>query len=401
MASNDGVLLETISKQTFDDMNKLIAQLTEEIKLTNDLAKAFKKVKLPSQVTKAQKDATVSVRSTSKAVSDYAKQLKVLENAQKRQMQASSSLGKQIAKRRFETQQLNKANKEEAILTSRLSTEYQKQQVKLTRLNRAYADLALKKQLNGKLSKQEERLLRRTKIALDKKDRALKKVDAQMGKNNRHVGNYKRGLMGLTNSMGTLITAFGVFGAIQIAREIFNQVKALDSLNKALLVVVETQSALIDTQAFLNDLADKSGTDILSLSKAYTKFFASAKTTNLTLEDTRKIFENTALAGAALGLSTDDVNGAMRALEQMLSKGNVQAEEIRGQLGERLPGAFQILAKSMGLTTQELNKQLELGNVLAEEVLPKFADELAKTFGLDTIKRIDTVVAAQNRLSNQ
>ena len=44
MAAKDGVLIETISKQVFDDMNKLITQLTEQIKLTNQLSTNFKKI---------------------------------------------------------------------------------------------------------------------------------------------------------------------------------------------------------------------------------------------------------------------------------------------------------------------------------------------------------------------
>jgi hypothetical protein len=78
----------------------------------------------------------------------------------------------------------------------------------------------------------------------------------------------------------------------------------------------------------------------------------------------------------------------------------VAAEEIRGQLSERLPGAFTILAKSMGITTEELNKQLKLGNVLADEVLPKFALEYEKAIGADQVKRVETLTSEVQRLGN-
>ena len=55
-------------------------------------------------------------------------------------------------------------------------------------------------------------------------------------------------------------------------------------------------------------------------------------------------------------LSAYESEGAFKALEQMLSKGKVSAEELRGQLGERIPGAFQIAARAMGMTTSELDK---------------------------------------------
>ena len=50
------------------------------------------------------------------------------------------------------------------------------------------------------------------------------------------------------------------------------------------------------------------------------------------------------------------MHGAFLALGQMISKGKVQAEELRGQLGKRLPGAFQLAAKAMGMTTAALDK---------------------------------------------
>ena len=44
-----------------------------------------------------------------------------------------------------------------------------------------------------------------------------------------------------------------------------------------------------------------------------------------------------AQASVVLGMSQEETEGALRAVQQMMSKGKVQAEELRGQLGERLP----------------------------------------------------------------
>jgi hypothetical protein len=81
----------------------------------------------------------------------------------------------------------------------------------------------------------------------------------------------------------------------------------------------------------------------------------------------------------------------------MISKGNVQAEELRGQLGERLPGAFQIAARAMGKTTQELNKMLDNGEVLASELLPALAREIRQTFGSGVPDAVDSAQAALGR----
>ncbi|MCG9970990.1 tape measure protein [Christiangramia crocea] len=318
---------------------------------------------------------------------------KALASAQAKFYSAQSSHNKDLQKTRFETNQLNKKYREQAVLSSKLATEYQKQSVVLNQLRRRYKDVAL---VQGENSKEARKLQRE----IQQLDGRLKKVDANVGQFQRSVGNYGKAWSKAGSLISSAMAAFGVVSAVDIGRQIFQQVKEIDALNKALAQVTENSENFSQAQGFIKDLAEETGVQINTLQKAYTKFYASAKVTNLTLAETQDIFRQTAKAGAVLGLSTEEVNGAIRALEQILSKGKVQAEEIRGQLGERLPGAFQILAKSMGLTTQELSKQLELGNVISEEVLPGFANELEKTFSLDKIDKVETLAAAQGRLSN-
>ena len=84
-------------------------------------------------------------------------------------------------------------------------------------------------------------------------------------------------------------------------------------------------------------------------------------------------------------------------LAQMISKGTVQSEELKGQLGERLPSAFNLAAKAMGVNTQQLGKMLENGEVLATDLLPRLALELNKTF-VPTEEMLNGPQAAINRM---
>tara|TARA_R100001224_G_scaffold108189_2_gene84246 strand:+ start:1 stop:1293 length:1293 start_codon:yes stop_codon:yes gene_type:complete len=70
----------------------------------------------------------------------------------------------------------------------------------------------------------------------------------------------------------------------------------------------------------------------------------------------------------------------MRATSQVFSKGKVSAEELRQQLGERLPGAFTLFADSMNMTPQMLDKALEQGKVTLEDFMG-FADLLFEKYG--------------------
>ena len=100
----------------------------------------------------------------------------------------------------------------------------------------------------------------------------------------------------------------------------------------------------------------------------------SADAETSTLRRTQRSHARAAVSKAAttLGLSSSEADGALLAVSQMMSKGTVQAEELRGQLGERLPGAFQIAARAMGVSTSELGKMLEAGQVIAEDFLPQY-----------------------------
>ncbi|MEI4405933.1 tape measure protein, partial [Streptococcus agalactiae] len=73
----------------------------------------------------------------------------------------------------------------------------------------------------------------------------------------------------------------------------------------------------------------------------------------------------------------------------------VSMEELRGQLGERLTPAMAIAAKSMGVTTAELEKMVESG-IAAEDFLPKFGAAMEEAFG-----GAESANAALNRLKNQ
>lgn len=142
------------------------------------------------------------------------------------------------------------------------------------------------------------------------------------------------------------------------------------------------------------------GLQFTSTAQSYMQFQAAAKGTSLEGEKARSVFESIAKASAVMGLSAEQNSGVLLALQQMVSKGTVQAEELRGQLGERLPGAFQIAARSMGVTTAELGKMLEMGEVISDEFLPKFAAELEKSLGDAPEKAASRLDASVNRVND-
>jgi len=196
-----------------------------------------------------------------------------------------------------------------------------------------------------------------------------------------------------------MLAFIGVRMFIQAIKDTFQLVKSLDSLSFAMKTIIKDSSELAQTQSFLKRITNAYGIEIVALTERYIKFRAASLQVGLSAEQTQKIFESFSKAAGVLGLKTDELSGIYLALEQMLSKGKVTTEELRRQLGERLPGAMGIMAASMGVTISELDKMMKRGEVLSAEVLPGFADAVEIAFGLDTVDKIETLVAKQNRLT--
>lgn len=236
-----------------------------------------------------------------------------------------------------------------------------------------------------------------------KATREFKKYQAQLNKANKATSNFsKNSLGGMVRGFKNLLGAFGIVGGItmiaQLTKEIFSLIKQLETLRFALDAVSESQSELIAVQEFLLDISTRYGVSLIVTTERFTKFLAAAKQSNLGLKDTERIFESVTKASAVLGLRTDELTGVYLALEQMLSKGKVTTEELRRQLGERLPGAFGIMADALGVSVSKLDKMLKKGEILSSEALPKFAVALEKAYGIESVKTVDTLAAAQGRL---
>jgi tape measure domain-containing protein len=151
---------------------------------------------------------------------------------------------------------------------------------------------------------------------------------------------------------------------------------------------------------FVEKTAFDLGLGIEETARGYQKIAASAKGTSLEGEATKNVFLGVSKAATALQLTSEQSGGALLALSQVISKGKVQAEELRGQLGERIPGAFQIAARAMGMTTAELDKFMSDGKLTAEKFIPAFAKQLEKEFGGAAEKASKSFQAAENRFQN-
>jgi tape measure domain-containing protein len=174
---------------------------------------------------------------------------------------------------------------------------------------------------------------------------------------------------GFGKAIGIGAVGFGLKNLIQVEQQ-------FTGIQNALTAATGTVKGGQEEFQFLSETSERLGLNLRQVARGYTNLLASGEPVNFGLENTRELFLGVSESARTLNLSADDTAGVLRAVSQMLSKGTIQSEELKGQLGERLPGAIGIFAKSMGVGTKELFKMLEMGQVLAEDTLPNFAKAL-------------------------
>lgn len=128
------------------------------------------------------------------------------------------------------------------------------------------------------------------------------------------------------------------------------------------------------------------------VTRQFTKLSASVLGAGGSVKEAEETFIGIAAGIRGTGGSLQDLDSALTATAQVFSKGKVSAEELRQQIGERLPGAFTLFAESLGITPQELDKALEKGQVSLQDFL-SFSQKLFKEYG-DAASAIATSPAA-------
>lgn len=193
--------------------------------------------------------------------------------------------------------------------------------------------------------------------------------------------------------------AAGAYTFYKFATSVVDVEKKLQNIEQTLIAVTSSVTVSHIQMKYLAEFADRAGVKMDDLAKNYAQITAAAKGTNLEGERTNKIFEGITLAGGKLGLSSEDIKGSLLAVQQMISKGQIQMEELKGQLGDRLPGAVKAFADSLGVTEQKFNKMVKAGEVTSS-MLVGFVETLTKRYGINENTKIDTITAAENRLAN-
>jgi tape measure domain-containing protein len=225
-------------------------------------------------------------------------------------------------------------------------------------------------------------------------------LEAEMAGTVPAIDRMGAGAKGLKSEFSALTGQFvGLAVAMQAGSAFITANAGAESLLRTMTQLTGSTTSAAAELEYIRTVSNRLGINVQDAAKSYTQLIAATKGTAIEGEGARRVFEAVAGAMASLGKSSGETNNALMAINQMASKGTVQMEELKGQLGEALPGAMKAAANGAGLTVAELSKMVETGDVLAEDLLPALAKGLTEMYGVGKTEN-ETFTASWSRLKN-
>lgn len=177
--------------------------------------------------------------------------------------------------------------------------------------------------------------------------------------------------------------------------------------NRARITLKNVSSSMQEfaqSERWIIELGNKYGQSINNLEQSFGKFLAASRGAGVEIDTVKNIFQGLTQAVSSFGLSASDANLAFLAVEQMMGKGVVSAEELRRQLGERIPTAMTAMARAVGEqygtdgSVAALQQKLKAGAINSAEVMEIFVQKLKELSGAPDVDNLET---SYTRLGNR
>lgn len=237
-------------------------------------------------------------------------------------------------------------------------------------------------------------------------NKMLKRMnDVSAASRNLHDSYSSRIIGGFDNLNNAIRTTYGwlerlAAGTHLVFSSLLKELDKIQGFNAIMSVTTGSTAKAAESFAFLRTTADRLGIQFDALSSNYAKLVAAIPPGNQQLAIAERTFLGVSMAARTLHASNQDTQLMFYAVTQIASKGVVSMEELRRQLGEKMPGALQIAARAFGTTSDELEKAIRKGIVNSEKFLAGFSAELIRTFHDSAQVASTSMSAAVNRLTN-
>ncbi|WP_345764988.1 tape measure protein [Escherichia coli] len=315
-----------------------------------------------------------------------------------------SAAEQQVAKaaQQLAQQQANQAAK--AVAVARATREAAQEQSRLLATQgaaaRAAGQTVNNQQKFAELAKIIKQATADEKKAIDDLTNSLKKLDNQQNNTNQSTQKTK-------GALETLVTGAKAFVGLQIAGSLYDWGKAfVDTATKVKLlqsrINLYTSTSVESQQIFaqLVQQANRAGTDIDAVANSFQRFAAAGKDAGISNQVILQFTDNLQKMARVSGASSAGASAAIYQLSQAFASGRLQGDEFRS-VSEQLPTVLQVLAKQMGVTTDELKQLGSDGEITRDKLLllNNATDEISAQF--DKLPRsVDqSATALRNNLS--
>jgi tape measure domain-containing protein len=251
----------------------------------------------------------------------------------------------------------------------------------------------------------EKQRVRATQQAEKERVRATQQAERERARASqermRAEQNVARPLQGITSYVSA---AFAIGSIVNFTKELVQLIAQLEIVQSRFNFIYNGQEEGEKGFLRLSERIRTLGLDYQSTIEQFSSFSIAAQQANFTVLQTEDMFVRFASSLRAVGASNLQVQRSFYALQQMMSKGVVAAEELRRQMGESLPGAASIMYQAYKKlhpesvqTERDFMKLQEQGKILSREVLPEFINMLEKTFAPALESKMNSLTATIER----
>ena len=209
------------------------------------------------------------------------------------------------------------------------------------------------------------------KVPQTSSQRTTSSGDSSRNKDRGFLQNTSDGIHLSRTILGTAAAGFGL-------ASLNSKMQELQNLPIALTAITGSPEKAQEHLSFLKRIGGNLGVTQADLVPNYSQFLASAQGTKLESQIPQG-FESLTKYGKVMGLDSTSMKLSFKAFSQMIGKGQIMSEELKGQAAEHLPGVMQMMAKvAAGGDVKKLNKMMKSGELDPVKYLPLLFAEMDK-----------------------
>lgn len=201
------------------------------------------------------------------------------------------------------------------------------------------------------------------------------------------AGGFGAALGDLRSQMVSAGAAYGVFAA---GKSIIQQGQFFQGLDATMLMVSDSSEEAAKRIQFVKDQSYELGLSLKEASQGYVQMSIAADGV-ISKDQNDALFKGFSEFSTALNVDPVKYQRGITALQQMMGKGQIMAEELKGQLAEGIPGSLQVFVKAtqeaFNDTTIDVAKLMDMmqkGELKTAKVMPfvaKYYAEAARRGG--------------------